>query len=234
MGQESSKAEQDVSHPEQDGTSMNGNAAIAISNNSTPADTGESNQVLPSTKEKHAQPCYAENIVDADQLNIGHHEGADSIAAEPKKKSALDSDKSIKLNPPDKSEATAHSGGDTKQDLVASGEETNGAADDTSRPADITPVKPRRGRPPGPKSSEKKAAAKNKPSSLDLKKAEEASDSAGKSTKRSAKDEVKSSVKKAGEAESSKKPQKSSSKQQKDEALSEEDPAEDLSLKVFP
>ncbi|KAG2659758.1 hypothetical protein PVAP13_1KG380000 [Panicum virgatum] len=194
VGQESSKAEQDVSHPEQDGTSMNGNAAIAISNNSTPA-------------------------------------GADSIAAEPKKKSALDSDKSIKLNPLDKSEATAHSGGDTKQDLVASGEETNGAADDTSRPADITPVKPRRGRPPGPKSSEKKAAAKNKPSSLDLKKAEEASDSAGKSTKRSAKDEVKSSVKKAGEAESSKKPQKSSSKQQKDEALSEEDPAEDLSLK---
>ncbi|KAG2659749.1 hypothetical protein PVAP13_1KG380000 [Panicum virgatum] len=196
LPQESSKAEQDVSHPEQDGTSMNGNAAIAISNNSTPAGTG-----------------------------------ADSIAAEPKKKSALDSDKSIKLNPLDKSEATAHSGGDTKQDLVASGEETNGAADDTSRPADITPVKPRRGRPPGPKSSEKKAAAKNKPSSLDLKKAEEASDSAGKSTKRSAKDEVKSSVKKAGEAESSKKPQKSSSKQQKDEALSEEDPAEDLSLK---
>ncbi|KAG2659746.1 hypothetical protein PVAP13_1KG380000 [Panicum virgatum] len=194
LPQESSKAEQDVSHPEQDGTSMNGNAAIAISNNSTPA-------------------------------------GTDSIAAEPKKKSALDSDKSIKLNPLDKSEATAHSGGDTKQDLVASGEETNGAADDTSRPADITPVKPRRGRPPGPKSSEKKAAAKNKPSSLDLKKAEEASDSAGKSTKRSAKDEVKSSVKKAGEAESSKKPQKSSSKQQKDEALSEEDPAEDLSLK---
>ncbi|KAG2659750.1 hypothetical protein PVAP13_1KG380000 [Panicum virgatum] len=169
LPQESSKAEQDVSHPEQDGTSMNGNAAIAISNNSTPA-------------------------------------GTDSIAAEPKKKSALDSDKT-------------------------SGEETNGAADDTSRPADITPVKPRRGRPPGPKSSEKKAAAKNKPSSLDLKKAEEASDSAGKSTKRSAKDEVKSSVKKAGEAESSKKPQKSSSKQQKDEALSEEDPAEDLSLK---
>jgi len=197
LPQESSKAEQDVSHPEQDGTSMNGNAAIAISNDSTPADTG-----------------------------------ADSIAAEPKKKSALDSDKSIKLNPPDKSEATAHSGGDTKQDLVASGEETNGAADDTSRPADITPVKPRRGRPPGPKSSEKKAAGKNKPSNLNLKKAGEAIDSAGKSTKRSAKDEVKPSAKKAGEAESSKKLQKStSSKQQKDEALSEEDPAEDLSLK---
>ncbi|XP_004953083.1 sister chromatid cohesion protein PDS5 homolog B isoform X1 [Setaria italica] len=226
LPQESSKAEQDISRPEQDGTSMNGNTAAAISSDATPADTGESNQVLPSTKEKFEQPCYAENIVDADQLNSGNHEGADSIAAEPKKKSSLDSDKSIKPNPSDKSEATEHSGSDTKkEDIVASGEEgTNGAADDTSKPADITPVKPRRGRPPGPKSLEKKAAGKNKPSRF-------SSDSAGKLTKRSAKDEVKSSVKKAGEAESSKKPQKSSSKQQKDETLSEEDPAKDLSLK---
>ncbi|CAN6238628.1 unnamed protein product [Urochloa humidicola] len=189
LPQESSKAEQDVSRPEQDGTSMNGNTVTAISSDATPADT-------------------------------------DSIAAEPQKKPAIDSDKSIKLiPPPDKSEATAHSGADTeKENVVASGEEgTNGAADDTSKPAD-TPVKPRRGRPPGPKSLEKKAAGKNKPSNL-------ASDSAGKLTKRSAKDEVKSSVKKAGEGESSKKPLKYSSKKQKDETVSEEDPAKDLSLK---
>ncbi|CAL4968273.1 unnamed protein product [Urochloa decumbens] len=188
LPQESSKAEQDVSRPEQDGTSMNGNTGTVISSDATPADT-------------------------------------ESIAAEPQKESALDSDKSIKLNPSDKSEATAHSGADAKkEDIVASGEEgTNGAADDTSKPAD-TPVKARRGRPPGPKSLEKKAAGKNKPSTL-------ASDSAGKLTKRSAKDEVKSSVKKAGEGESSKKPLKNSSKQQKDETLSEEDPAKDLSLK---
>ncbi|CAN6232436.1 unnamed protein product [Urochloa humidicola] len=188
LPQESSKAEQDVNRPEQDGTSMNGNTDTAISSDATPADTG-----------------------------------AESIAAEPPKKSDLDSDKSIKLNPSDKSEATA--GADTKkEDAVASGEEgTNGAADDTSKPAE-TPVKPRRGRPPGPKSLEKKAAAKNKPSSL-------VSDSAGKLTKQSAKDEVKSSVKRAGDGESSKKPLKNSSKQQKDETLSEEDPAKDLSLK---
>ncbi|CAN6273460.1 unnamed protein product [Urochloa humidicola] len=187
LPQESSKVEQDVSRPEQDGTSMNGNTGTAISSDATPADT-------------------------------------ESIAAEPPK-SALDSDKSIKLNPSDKSEAAAHSGADNKkEDTVASGEEgTNGAADDTSKPAE-TPVKPRRGRPPGPKSLEKKAAGKNKPSSL-------ASDSAGKLTKRSAKDEVKSSEKKAGDGESSKKPLKNSSKQQKDETLSEEDPAKDLSLK---
>jgi hypothetical protein len=227
LGQESSKTEQDVSRPEQDGTSMNGNTAAAISDDATPADTGESNQVLLSRKENFEQPCYVENMVEADQLNSGNHEGAESIAAEPKKKSAVDSDKSINPDSSNKSEATEHSGADNKkEDTVASGEEgTNGAADDTSKPADITP-KPRRGRPPGPKSLEKKAAGKNKPSRF-------SSDSAGKLMKKSAKDEVKSSVKKAGEAESSKKPQKSSLKQQKDETLSEEDPAKDLSLKVI-
>ncbi|OEL27161.1 hypothetical protein BAE44_0011818 [Dichanthelium oligosanthes] len=233
LPQESSKAEQDVSRPEQDGTSMNGNTGAAIGSGATPADTGESNQALPSTKEKLERPCCAESIVDTDHSKFGHHEGAESIAAKPKKKPALDSDKSIKPNLSDKSVATAHSGADTEQeDLVASGEEgTNGAADDTSGPADTTPVKPRRGRPPGPKSLEKKAAGKNKPSSSNLKKVEEASVSAGKSTKRAAKDEAKSFVKKSSEGESSKKLQQSSPKQQKDETLSEEDPAKDLSLK---
>nr|CAB3450357.1 unnamed protein product [Digitaria exilis] len=135
--------------------------------------------------------------------------GTEPIAAEPKNKSAIDADKSIKLNPSDKSEATAHSGAD-------------GIAADTSKHADITPVKPRRGRPPGAKSLEKKAAGKNKPISLD---------SAGKLTKRSAKDAVQSSEKKANEGESSKKPQKNSLKHQKDDTLSEEDPANDMSLK---
>nr|CAB3447220.1 unnamed protein product [Digitaria exilis] len=199
LPQETSKAEQDVSRPEQDGSSMNGNTGAAISSDATPADNG-----------------------------------AESIAAEPKKK-ALAADKSTKLNPSDKSEEIAHSGADTKKDLVASGEEgSNGAADDTSKPVDATPVKPRRGRPPGPKSSEKKTAGKK---SLDLKKTEEASDSARK-------------LKKTGEGESSKKLQtsslkqqkdgniseeklqKSSLKQQKDRNISEEDPAKDLSLKL--
>nr|CAB3447221.1 unnamed protein product [Digitaria exilis] len=135
--------------------------------------------------------------------------GTEPIAAEPKNKSAIDADKSIKLNPSDKSEATAHSGADV-------------IAADTSKHADITPVKPRRGRPPGAKSLEKKAAGKNKPISLD---------SAGKLTKRSAKDAVQSSEKKANEGESSKKPQKNSLKHQKDDTLSEEDPANDMSLK---
>ncbi|KAF8677850.1 hypothetical protein HU200_046442 [Digitaria exilis] len=188
LPQETSKAEQDVSRPEQDGSSMNGNTGAAISSDATPADNG-----------------------------------AESIAAEPKKK-ALAADKSTKLNPSDKSEEIAHSGADTKKDLVASGEEgSNGAADDTSKPVDATPVKPRRGRPPGPKSSEKKTAGKK---SLDLKKTEEASDSARK-------------LKKTGEGESSKKLQTSSLKQQKDgniseqkdRNISEEDPAKDLSLK---
>ncbi|XP_062222783.1 sister chromatid cohesion protein PDS5 homolog C-like isoform X2 [Phragmites australis] len=197
LPQESSKVEQDVSCPEQDGTSMNGTPGTAVGSGATPSDNG-----------------------------------AESVPAKPNKSSAHDSDKNLKLNPSDKPEATSHSNADIKKEaLVASGEAVNGASDDTSRPADTTPVKPKRGRPPGAKSLEKKAAGKNQPSGLDSKKVEETTDSAGKLTKRSAKDDVKSSVRKAGEGESSKKHQKSSSKQQKDETLSEEDPAKDLSLK---
>jgi hypothetical protein len=77
---------------------------------------------------------------------------------------------------------------------------------------------------------EKKAAGKNHPSS-DVKKIEEATDSAGKISKQSAKDDVKSSGKKAGEGESSKKHHKISSKEEKYETLSEEDPSKDVSLK---
>lgn len=234
--QESSKAEQDVSRPEQDGTSVNGNTGTAISSGATPPDTGESDQGPPSTKEKIEQPCYAENIADADQLKSDHNEGVESNAAKPKKKAALDTDKSTKLKPSDKCEATVHSDADTKkEDHVASAEGTNGAADDTSRLADSTPTKPKRGRPgrpPGPKSLQKKAAGKDQSPGLDLKRVKEAGDSAVKSAKRSGKDE-KSSAKKAGEGESSKKTQKNNSKQQKDETLSEDDPAKDLSLKVF-
>ncbi|KAJ1279943.1 hypothetical protein BS78_04G194200 [Paspalum vaginatum] len=230
LPQESAKTEQDVSRPEQDGTSINGTTGTAISSGTTPADACESNQGLPSTKEKLEQSCYAENIVDADQLKSEQNEGAELVAAKPKKKSALDSNRSVKLNLSDKSEATAHSDADTEKDLVASEEVTNGATDDTSKPAD-TPSKPKRGRPPGPKSLEKKAAGKNKPSGLDLKKVGETSDSAVKLTKRSAKDD-KTPVKKGGEGESSKKNQKSSLKQQKAAISdSEEDLANNMSLK---
>lgn len=233
LPQESSKAEEDVSRPEHDGTSMNGNTGTAISSGATPPDTGESDdQGPPSTKEKIEKPSNAENIADdADQLKSDNNEGAKSNAAKPKKKAALDSDKSTKLKPSDKCEATVHSDADTKkEDLEASAEGTNGAADDASMPAESTPTKPKRGRPPGPKSLQKTAAGKDQSSGSDLKKVKEAGDSAGKLPKRSAKDE-KSSAKKAGEGESSKKTQKNNSKQQKDETLSEDGPAKDLSLK---
>ncbi|KAL6899604.1 hypothetical protein ACP4OV_006262 [Aristida adscensionis] len=157
--------------------------------------------------------------------------GVDSVATEPKKPSEIDTDKNIELNPSEKSEATADPNADSKKEApVASGEETNGAADDSSKPVETTPAKPKRGRPPGQKSLEKKTAGKNQPSGLKPKKVEEATGSAGKLAKRSTKDDVKSSVGKAAEGESSKKHQKASSKQ-KDEALSEEDSAKDVSLK---
>ncbi|PWZ24790.1 Sister chromatid cohesion protein PDS5 B-B [Zea mays] len=223
LPQESSKAEQDVSRPEQDGTCMNGNTGTAISSGATLPDTSESDQGPP--KEKTEQPCYADDITDTDQLKSDHNEGAEFDTAKPEKKAAVDSDKIAKLKPSDKCEAPVHSDADTKKEASAEG--TDGAADDTSTPADCTP-KPKRGRPPGPKSSQKKAAGKDQSSGSDLKKVNEAGDLAGKLAKRPAKDEK--STKKAGEGESSKKTQKYNSKQQKDENLSE-DPAKDLSLK---
>jgi hypothetical protein len=191
-------------------------------------------------------------MLKVDYLKSGNYEGAESVTAKPKT-SSPETDQN-KINPLDKSETTAHA--DAKKGPASSVEAANEAADNTSEPVDVTPVK-RRGRPRGQKSLEKKAAGKNQPSS-DVKKIDEATDSAGKITKQSAKDDVKSSVKKideatdsagkitkqsakddgkssvkkAGEGESSNKHKKINSKQEKDETLSEEDPSKDMSLKV--
>ena len=233
--QESSKLEQDVSRPEQDGT-----LTTAISSDATPLDNGDANQVPPSPKEKPELSRNTENTKDVSQLKSGNNEGTESLDAEPKESSDVDSDKDLKLKP-SKSVATPQSNVDVDKEALVASEElsadkkvVNGVADNASKPDESTPdvVKPKRGRPPGLKSSEKKAARNNQPSGLDLKKTEEATDSAGKLTKRSAKNDVKSSTKKAGEGESSKKQQKLTLKQQKDETLSEEDTAKDVTLKV--
>lgn len=234
LPQESSKLEQDVSRPEKDGT-----LTTAISSDTTPLDNGEANQGPPSPKEKPEHSHSTENTKDVDQLKSGNNEGTESLDAKPKESSDVDSDKDLKLKPC-KSVATLNSNSDVdKEALVASVELSadkkvvNGVADNASKPDESTPdvVKPKRGRPPGLKSLEKKAGRKNQPSGLDLKKTEEAADSAEKLTKRSAKSDAKSSTRKAGEGESSKKQQKLSLKQQKDETLSEEDTAKDLTLK---
>ncbi|KAM0843675.1 hypothetical protein ACQ4PT_057560 [Festuca glaucescens] len=234
LPQESSKLEQDVSRPEQDGT-----LSTAISSDATLLDNGEANQGPPSPKEKPEQSCNTENTKGVEQLKSGSNEGTESPDAKPKESSDVDSDEDLKLKPR-KSVATLHSNVDVdKEALVGSGElsadkkAVNGVAVNASKPDESTPdvVKPKRGRPPGLKSLEKKAARNNQPSGLDLKKTEEATDSAGKLNKRSAKSNVKSSARKAGEGESSKKQQKLSLKQQKDETLSEEDTAKDLTLK---
>lgn len=211
LPQESSKVEQD------------GTPTTAISSGATPVDNNEASEAPPSPKDK---PCNTEDTEDVGQLKSGNSEGAESLDAKPKKSSEVDSDKGLKLKS-SKSEATPHSDvdidKDTSGELSADKKAVNGVADKTSKLADV--VKPKRGRPPGPKSSEKKAGRNNKPSGLDLKKAE-ATNSAGKLTKRSAKDDVKSSTRKAGEEESSKKQQN-----HKDETLSEDDTAKDPTLK---
>ncbi|TVT98488.1 hypothetical protein EJB05_56204 [Eragrostis curvula] len=224
LPQEPSKMEEDVSRPEQDGTSMNGTPGTAVSSGATPADNGESTGATLHILVNNL--AMLKTQYDVDHLESVNYEGGESIAAKPKNSSALGSDQN-KSDPSDKSEATEDA--DTKKEGPASsGEAANGAADNTSRPAAVTPTK-RRGRPPGPKSLEKKAAGKNK-RSADLKKTDEANDSAGKLTKQSAEDDSKS-VEKAGEGESSKKHQKISPEQENNEALSEEDPSKDLSLK---
>ncbi|KAG8071423.1 hypothetical protein GUJ93_ZPchr0006g41887 [Zizania palustris] len=169
--------------------------------------------------------------------------GTESVAANPKGSSNHGSDEHLQLKPSSTSESTAHSNVDTdKEALVASGvlsSETEVGIKKLSKvvsrpvdetPADSTPVmaKPRRGRPPGAKSSEKNAVRKNQ--SPGLKKVE-TTDSVGKLTKQSSKDDTKPSTRKAGEGQSSKKQQKTSLKQQKDETISKEDTAMDLSLK---
>ncbi|CAM0945278.1 unnamed protein product [Alopecurus aequalis] len=230
LPQESSKLEQDVSRPEQDGT---------LTTDATTLDNGEANQGPPPPKEKPEHSGNTENTEDVSQLKSGNNEGTESLDAEPKESSDVDSDKDLKLKPC-KSVTTPQSNVDVDKEALRASEElsadkkvVNGVADNASKPDESTPdvVKPKRGRPPGLKSLEKKAARNNQPSGLDLKKTEEATDSAGKLTKRSAKSDVKSSTRKAGEVESSKKQQKVSLKQLKDETLSEEDTAKDLTLK---
>ncbi|XP_006647503.1 uncharacterized protein LOC102706164 [Oryza brachyantha] len=117
-----------------------------------------------------------------------------------------------------------------KDGVKQSSKVANGAAEETPKRVEGKPgvVKARRGRPPGLKSLEKKAAGKKV---LGLKKVEEATDSAGKLTKQSSKDDTKTSTGKASGGGSSKKQQKTSLKQQKDEADSKEDTTKDLSLK---
>jgi hypothetical protein len=236
LEQDVSRPEQDVSRPEQDGT-----PTTAISSDTTQLDNGEANQGPPSPKEKPEHSHSTENTKDVDQLKSGNNEGTESLDAEPKESSDVDSDKDLKLTPC-KSVASPHSDADVDKEAPAASEElstdkkvVNGVADNASKPDESTPdvVKPKRGRPPGLKSLEKKAGKNNKPLGLDSKKTEEATDSAAKLTKRSTKSDVKSSTRKAGEEESSKKQKKLSLKQQKDETLSEEDTAKDLTLKVI-
>uniref|UniRef100_A0A0D3F7J4 Tudor domain-containing protein n=1 Tax=Oryza barthii TaxID=65489 RepID=A0A0D3F7J4_9ORYZ len=135
--------------------------------------------------------------------------GTESAAANPKELSNPNSEK--------------------KDGVKQSAKVANGASAETSERVDGSPamVKSKRGRPPGLKSLEKKAAGKKV---LGLKKVEETTDSTGKLSKQSSKDDSKSSTRKASGAGSSKKQQKISLKQ-KDETDAKEDTAKDLSLK---
>jgi hypothetical protein len=121
--------------------------------------------------------------------------------------------------------------GDKKQ-LSETG---NITAEESSKPTDTKPavVKPKRGQPPAAKSQEKKPVGK-KHASSDLKSAklDPVTDSGGRATRQLNKDAAKSSSTKAAEGESGKKQHKTSMKLQKEDAVSDKDTDEDISLKV--
>lgn len=121
--------------------------------------------------------------------------------------------------------------GDKKQ-LIETG---NITAEESSKPIDTKPavVKPKRGRPPVAKSQEKKPVGKKQTSS-DLKsaKVDSITDSGGRATRQLNKDVAKSSSTKSPEGGSGKKQHKTSLKLQKEDAVSDKDTDEDISLKV--
>ncbi|CAD6263169.1 unnamed protein product [Miscanthus lutarioriparius] len=119
--------------------------------------------------------------------------------------------------------------GDKKQ-LSETG---NITAEESSKPTDTKPavVKPKRGRPPAAKSQEKKPVGKKHASDLKSAKLDPVTDSGRRATRQLNKDAAKSSSTKAAEGESGKKQHKTSMKLQKEDAVSDKDTDEDISLK---
>ncbi|KAL5650079.1 hypothetical protein ACJX0J_040888, partial [Zea mays] len=109
----------------------------------------------------------------------------------------------------------------------------NITTEESSKPSDTKPavVKPKRGRPPAAKSQEKKPAGKKHASDLKSAKLDPITDSGGRATRHLNKDAAKSSSTKAAEGESEKKQHKTSMKLQKEDAVSDKDTNEDISLK---
>ncbi|KAL6652446.1 hypothetical protein ACP70R_011371 [Stipagrostis hirtigluma subsp. patula] len=246
--QETSKLEQDVSCPGQDGTHPSSSPTTAISNGGAPFDNVKSPDGPASSEQKPELPSGDEQAKISDQLVSGDKEASEQVTKETEKSCDLSLKNSQKLDSSTGSEMTEHCKvvKDNKSP-VASGElspETNDgddkqpaeteAADDTPKPVDTKPaVVKRRGRPPAVKSQEKKKkpVGNKQGSDLKSKKPDLVSDASGRGTGRLTRDDVKSSSTKASEGESGKKQQKSSLKLQKEESLSDESADEDISLK---
>jgi hypothetical protein len=195
-------------------------------------------------------PSGDKQIKISDELISGDKEVPESVTAENEKLSDISSKKKHKLGSSAGSEMTEQSKVvKDNESLVASEElslETNDgdkkqltetsniAAEDLSKPVDTKPavVKPKRGRPPAARSQEKKSFGKQQGSSVESAKVDAVSDSGMRATRRLNKDDAKSSSTKAAEGESRKKQHKASMKLQKEDAASDKDTDEDISLKV--
>ncbi|RCV34391.1 hypothetical protein SETIT_7G156600v2 [Setaria italica] len=247
--QETSKLEQDVNCVGQDGTSPISTPATTISNVGAPVDNVKSPGGPASSKQNQEVPSGDEQIKISDQLISGDKEVPEPVTAENEKLSDISSKKSHKLGSSTGPEMTEQSKVvKDNESLVASEElspETNDgdkkqltetsnrAAADSSKPVDTKPavVKPKRGRPPAAKSQEKKSFGKKQGSNIESAKVDAVSDSGGRATRRLNKDDAKSLSTKAAEGESGKKQHKASMKLQKEDAASDKDTDEDISLK---
>ncbi|WVZ86296.1 hypothetical protein U9M48_033101 [Paspalum notatum var. saurae] len=246
--QEISKLEQDVNCPGQDG-SPSCTPTTAVSNAGGSVDDFKSLDGPSASKQKQELPSGDEQTKSSNQLMSYDNEVPEPVIAETEKLSDVNSKKCHNLGSSTGSEMTEQSKvAKDNESLVASEElspqpidgdkkqltkTSNIAAEDSSKPIDTKPAvgKPKRGRPPAPKSQEKKPVGKKQGSDLKFAKTDRTTDSGRRATRRLNKDDAESPSFKAAEGESGKKQHKTSMKLQKEDSASDKDTDDDISLK---
>ncbi|ONM16168.1 hypothetical protein ZEAMMB73_Zm00001d003123 [Zea mays] len=246
--QETSKVDRNVNCLGQEGTSPSSTPTTAISNGGAPIDNVKSPDEPDSSKQKPELTFLDKQTKSSEQLVSCDVEVQEPVTVGTEKLSDINSKKDHKLGSSTGSEMTEQpkvvkdneslvaselspetNDGDKKQ-LTESG---NITADESSKPIDTKPasVKPKRGRPPAAKSQEKKPVGKKQASNLKSPKLDPVTDSVGRATRQLNNDVAKSSSTKAVDGESGKKQHKTSMKFQKEDAASDKDTDDDISLK---
>ena len=187
----------------------------------------KSSEQLISCDEEVQEPVTVETEKLSDVNSKKDHKLGSSIGSEMSEQSKVVKDNEALVA----SELSPETNDGDKKQLSETG---NITAEESSKPTDTKPavVKPKRGRPPAAKSQEKKPVGKKHASDLKSAKLDPVTDSGRRATRQLNKDAAKSSSTKAAEGESGKKQHKTSMKLQKEDAVSDKDTDEDISLKV--